>query len=672
MKAAAQKIYVLAAAILLALSFFTLVYHYRYTIATVCAPVYINIEIKREYSNDVSLLTYPDGKIHLLLPSNTTASAFVAVYAEVSGGRLLEDIYLSVPETGAETIIAAIDSISAAVGNEIYYLSADTISRLEGVKSDGRLLYHISGNYIYKGSIVKKWINWYGDLNFLLRALFAPLMYPLKFWILYLPGFFLLFVLFRNRESGGQDVLKAGTEAWLKKHEAIIFSLIVILGLLFRINGYLQISSSFDELYSAVIASNPRHPFMGVFDDPRNPPLYFMILRLWFDVFGWFEASGKMLSVLIGSCAIISLYMLLRKFAGVKPAIIGGFLMALSKYAVAYSHNMRTYILEMFLVPLVILFFLNTLDKPDKRSRIIYIISGICIVNAHYYGVLLITANFLFYLAYTVAKKTFRWKGFLLFLLDNIIIAASLIPFFTVTALNKALLDKDFNSWIDKPDVGETIFILLGIPLFACAYMAVRYFLRKKKCITERRLLLADNAVFTASLIFIQAFVISLYRPIFSWRYVSICFPLLLIGASLFVTLHFPNKLLNLARFGAFFLLILFLYHEAPAADIGDIYRESQAYINFDAASHPYNRNALLMKKNNNAEDCAYFYGYTPIPLLEGIQKDDIDVLYVNLQHWDENDAYAEIESLGFSTGELVKIRISDSDVVLKLYIAGN
>jgi hypothetical protein len=106
------------------------------------------------------------------------------------------------------------------------------------------------------------------------------------------------------------------------------------------------------------------------------------------------------------------------------------------------------------------------------------------------------------------------------------------------------------------------------------------------------------------------------------------------------------------------------LYHKAPAADIGDVYKESQAYINFDILNHPGDASALLVR-GDFPNGYADFYGYAHIP--QYTPGNDIDVLYVNPLHWNVNGMNGTLREYHINDENILKVQINDSDFVFKV-----
>jgi hypothetical protein len=642
----------------------------KYSFGTISAPIHINIEIEKAYLGAVMVITDPFERVHGLAPTTNfeDTAGNIVVHQEISRGKLLEAIYIRVPADRAKAALAAIDNVCIFIGNRAFYFSPLDIRLWDGREEGGYAVYRIPDNVFYKKSFIKKWVNWYGDFNFAVKAGCALFIYPLQFKMVYFFGLCLFMLCYYKGKNNAVN-LKNNILSRRKLMEGICLLCITLLGLLLRINGHVQYSAWFDELYSAAVGSNPHLPFINTFGDPGNPPFYYILLRIWFVIFGWSESAGRMFSVLMSAGAVMALYFFVKKIIGIRAGMLAALFMAVSKYAVEFSHEMRCYALMMLLVSLASLCFLTYLHKRKMLGLILYIFLGIFIVNTHYYGVLFIVVNFLFYVVYTVCRKSFHWKNTIVFLIGNVIIAASLFPYFIVTGLNQALLDKGFNTWITRPKILSMIAVFAGIPLSFLLYIPARKYLKQKQLIRRRQVFLLDYSLFVIGLMFILAFLISLYRPIFTKKYMSLCFPLLMAALSVFFTLNFSLKLQKYVLAICAVLFIFELYEKAPFAPGYDVYKESRAYIAYDEAAHSGVKAAELSPPVDDAgssfrSNNAAFYRYQDIPLFG--REDDVDVLYINLLNMDDDAIYDLMADYGISEENVLKIMVDESRAVWK------
>jgi hypothetical protein len=504
----------------------------------------------------------------------------------------------------------------------------------------------------YAKSIIKPWINWYGDLNFTLKEITAFLINPFSFAATL--AFILMIIAllwtpaFSNSEETNDKLL-----------EIIMLLVLLTFAFLLRINGATRHSSWTDEFYSSCVAANPDLPLLNAFKDPGNPPFFYLLLRFWHELFGWSEASGRMLCVIIGTFGIVSIYIFVRAICGTKNAFLAALLLAINPSHIGYSNEIRAYILQMTLVPLVSLFFFLMLQTGTRKNYILYVLAGSALVNTHYYGVLLIAFNGFYYL--TLNRKYAFTRKAIVFYISNGVIALSLLPFFMITAFQKALINSGFNTWIGRPEKkASMVFIVL---LLSCLLFS----LIKRRSKTVQNILqqsggLLEYAVYAGSFIFITAYLVSLKRPIFTWRYVSICLPLLvsIMPILVFNVMHF-GKLNGLIRF--VFVLVSMQFSYGFTLFVGgsnDVYKEAQEYISADIAAHP-----LTAAELNDRHPL--YYGLAKIaPFSQGVQY---DVVYINPIHKTEPLMMRVLADAGLDGSNVLKIRTTNGKYIWKKYL---
>jgi hypothetical protein len=664
-------------------------YHTRSALSllvNIKVPVNINIEINKNYAQSISVIALLHTGETLVQLSPTAAYGetieTIVLYAGFNGDTssipYIYDVFLRLPQEQDFETLKAIHEISVFIGNKLFYFSGADMLALKGMEQNGYTLYRLP-DLRYKKSLMARWINWYGDFNFILKTGIAFFVYPARYFMTW---FFAacLFFLYKSRITASYNALCAQKS---RPAELLMLAVIVLMGFLLRINGYVRDSAWLDELYSAAIASNPHRPFLdAAFGDPGNPPFYFICLRLWFMLFGWSEQSGRMLSIVIGTAAIISIYIVTASFSTKKAGFLAALLMATNTYLIGFSQEMRGYILEVFLVSIVAFRFLVFMRRKTTKNMVWYIIPCIFIVNTHYYGVFVVIANFLFFLCTVLWHKNFSWKKTISFLVGNILIAFSLLPFFMYTALSKALLEKSFNTWIQKPGL---IFILLAalVPIVVFVYFYMRKnILRHGNA--EKNYCLPDYAIFSISVIFMLAFIVSWARPILIEKYLVVCVPFLLVLPSVFLTFC-PTKFIM--SIGSIFIYSVMLtgYESNPGGGI-DVYKESQAYILHNANTEKRNVELFYLYYDNESVPniqheyidqekqsllrysyYADFYGYTQLPYYApGMHY---DVLYVNPLHFgSESDMYRQMAIYGIDDKNVVRIRVNDKKTILKKY----
>ncbi|MDR1655267.1 MAG: glycosyltransferase family 39 protein [Treponema sp.] len=644
---------------LMGISFLAHVYLNHLNMEKILAPIHINVEILKSHAPAVSIAAN-DQRLYYPKPTGYNDLEHTVLYQKIPEDTWIQALFLRLPGNRLEETIDAIDSLSVFIGSKVFYYSAEDIRNFESSSEDGYRLLRLPA--IYRKTMLKNWVNWYGYYNFFVRVLCDLLFFPVKYLFVYL---FLALLALLNRDRIAAMYKKAAAG---RHTEVFIVILITLFGFMLRINGFVRYSAWYDELNQVCTASSPHIPFLYIFSDPGNPPFYFLLLRLWFSLTGWTEESGRLLSVLLGAAAILSMYLFVRAFAGKRPALLAALFNAASTHLTGYSQEIRCYILLIFLVPLTAYFFLRLLKNGGAVNAAAYTVLGIFVANTHYFGVIFIMANFVFYVVCMVKDRRrgdgHRKKKILLFFLENIVIGISFLPYFLLTSLNQALLDTSFNTQISKPTLEFYI-------AFLCIAGFLLLFLYFKKTgaplfLGEGReqTLFFDYTLVTPACIFLIAFVFSFARPIISWKYLVVCLPFIMIAVSLagadFVfrrNFVIPGIVLSYA-----FLIVL--YQAEPGGNY-DVYKANQIYITSDIEAHPQ-RSASLIGKPEYID----FYRLPRFPVYaEDAEDGGADLVYINPVYADEQETYEILARSSLNDSGLLKIISGDRRVIFKKFL---
>ncbi|MDR2783275.1 MAG: glycosyltransferase family 39 protein [Treponema sp.] len=643
-----------------AASFLYTVYENRNNMDDESAPVVVNVEVDKRFANDYRPAVWPEeGEVFdFVEPVNSTGSGLrnTVVYAEINGRRFQK---LFIKCSDPQTALKPVDNIAVFVGNKTYYYPKSVIETWAGQETEEEVLFEIP-LVPYAKSMIKPWINWYGDFNFVLKEVTAFLINPLSF----LPALFFILLFISLFWTEIEAAFRFITKKHGKKAELILLLSLLVFAFLLRFNGFTRHSSWADELYSSTVAANPHLPWLNILRDPGNPPLFYLILRLWYEIFGWSEPAGRMLCVLLGVSGIATLYCFVKTMCGRKYAFLAAFLLAVNPSHIGYSQEIRAYILQMALVPLAAQAFFSVQRKGGLKNYAFYSFAGSALVNTHYYGVLLILFHYIYYVF--VNRKQVLKKETVYFTAANIVIALSLLPFLVMTAFRQALMDGGFNTWI--PPIGKKEFIVFVTLLLFCALFPL--IKRRFERITKthgRTSGLLGYAVYACSFIYIAAYLVSLKRNIFVWRYLSVCLPLVL---SILPVMVFTMRY---AKFDvAFRCLLLAAVVQFSGGfrefDVGrnDVYKEAQEYVSADAGAHSL-RTAQLY---HWVDDQPSYYGLAKIPPFT--EAEDCEVVYINSLYKDEPGMSLLLSDAGLDRENILKIRTTNGRYIWKKYLAGD
>lgn len=179
--------------------------------------------------------------------------------------------------------------------------------------------------------------------------------------------------------------------AWARVLDVVLLVVIGVVGLVLR---FLQRSPLWlDEALSANIASLPLGDIGSALRRDGHPPLYYVLLRGWQELFGQGDVAIRSLSGVIG-LALVPLAWLAAGRIGGRRAAWGAVLMvALNPYVLRYSTEARMYELVMVLVLAGWLMSDHALRRPDlARLAALAALTG-ALLWTHYWGLWLVGAS---------------------------------------------------------------------------------------------------------------------------------------------------------------------------------------------------------------------------------------------------------------------------------------
>jgi uncharacterized membrane protein len=136
--------------------------------------------------------------------------------------------------------------------------------------------------------------------------------------------------------------------------------LILLLGLVFRLINLSQ-SLWLDEAITAVTLKNL--DFLDILTrfspGDFHPPLFYLIEKLWTNIFGYSELALRLPSVFFGLGTIYLVWLLTKSLFSRKTAVLASLLVSINPLLVYYSQEARMYSLATFLVVGCVLFLLK-------------------------------------------------------------------------------------------------------------------------------------------------------------------------------------------------------------------------------------------------------------------------------------------------------------------------
>ncbi|HEX8563957.1 MAG TPA: glycosyltransferase family 39 protein [Flavobacterium sp.] len=213
------------------------------------------------------------------------------------------------------------------------------------------------------------------------------------------------------------------------------------------------------------------------------PHLYFALLRVVFEVFGFTSLVARLFSACIGVVGIYAIYLLARELFSRKAGLIAAALLAVNIFHISYSQEVRPYGMLFLFTVLAFYRLIIFLRNITIRNAVYYGIFAGLIINAHFFGFITLFSQALLLLFFLVkADNDSRINFFLHALFAGFIIL--LVAFPAYDAIIRVSEIQSF--WLQKPgpDAYTKMFMeffgnsemVLFVIHFAVVYYIVRLF----------------------------------------------------------------------------------------------------------------------------------------------------------------------------------------------------
>ena len=160
--------------------------------------------------------------------------------------------------------------------------------------------------------------------------------------------------------------------------EKITLIILIGIGLALRLFAIGQKSMWLDEAFSVWMAHQRLPELFGrLMQIDQHPPLYYLLLHLWQQIFGDLQGSVRALSALCGTLALPLFYGAARHFVDKPSAMIATLILAITPFHVRFGQETRMYALLTLAVAAALTFAMRLLfaedhiaDRRDRRNWI--------------------------------------------------------------------------------------------------------------------------------------------------------------------------------------------------------------------------------------------------------------------------------------------------------------
>ncbi len=294
-----------------------------------------------------------------------------------------------------------------------------------------------------------------------------------------------------------------------KINAKICFWIFIALSFILRLAQLNNVPFWDDEIYVLRVTEN-YSPLSALFNDPGNPPLYFILFKIYRTIVQN-PLFYRLLGVVPGSIFSYIFYFYLKRFIGKAPAFAGLFFATFNMALIFFSQELRCYMLLMLLAVILSYYLFNYKRYP-------YLISAVAILHLHFYGIFYLFCNFLFGIFYLKKKKR----------IDFIIVNMVAVFLFLPCLIYKIItLPEYFNSWISITPMVHYIQIIgtfcsnILILIIFAGILSFTY----KKTGKRKKIFIRYNLFLIISMLITVSIFTFTVKPILTCRYFYIVYP---------------------------------------------------------------------------------------------------------------------------------------------------
>lgn len=222
---------------------------------------------------------------------------------------------------------------------------------------------------------------------------------------------------------------------------------IIVLGIILRLIAINQ-SLWLDEAIGALVVKNESYAQI-LTDFPKHdnhPPLYYLTLKAWTNIFGYSEPALRALSVAFGVLTVYLIYKIGERIDE-RLKIWPAFLLATSPLFIYYSQEARMYIMVAFLASAAFYFFLLTLGERPRKVFvwILFSLTATALVFTDYIPVFLLLVFPLVGLIKRMSKDW--WKKLFFSAIPLVLLGIAWLPTFLYQARAGRLFLQSLPGW---------------------------------------------------------------------------------------------------------------------------------------------------------------------------------------------------------------------------------
>ena len=234
--------------------------------------------------------------------------------------------------------------------------------------------------------------------------------------------------------------------------ESVILLLLLAAAAFLRFNRLDWQSLWLDELYT-MRECDPRIPWTEtirlVNAYENKSPLYFLVVKAFFILFGHTAYVARSLSAIGGVISIYAVFLLARELFNTRAGLFAAAIACINPFLIFYSQEARSYIFIFLCAALSLLFFAKAIRNNSPWTIALCALNNVIAVYLHPYALLLILAQSIMIVILAAGERSFKPYMKMILVYGGITLAG-LLP--VLSSIGKS--SSETSTWVPEPAPG--------------------------------------------------------------------------------------------------------------------------------------------------------------------------------------------------------------------------
>ena len=225
--------------------------------------------------------------------------------------------------------------------------------------------------------------------------------------------------------------------SWMERDRRnwlILSIIVVLLHVIFKFGSLGRLELQGDEAFSVFFAQQTIPELLETLNGEANPPLYYLLLHFWIQLFGIGFVAVKSLNVILSIGTALALIALSKRVSNLFMAIFVSVCFLFSDLHFDFSHEIRAFQLVLLLTVLAYYLFFSFLETKEWKYLILLALVTVALPMSHYNAVLVPFSQFfisIFYLRSNFISTLKIWGAYFiagLLFLPQLFVFRSVVP----------------------------------------------------------------------------------------------------------------------------------------------------------------------------------------------------------------------------------------------------